>query len=143
MKNYLILVLTCFIAFTNCSDNDTPAPVKIVEIYWSLTNVSGGIAGTDEDFPLNTIKWRFDEVNNILNVENDNTDDTKPDGLDSGDYDYSVLTENNQTFLVIDSNEIGRFTVTQTQLIIDENDTSVGTGADGYVYTFSKVTIVE
>ncbi|SFZ95093.1 hypothetical protein SAMN05428642_10717 [Flaviramulus basaltis] len=145
MKYYTLILLISFITFTNCSinnnDNDT-TPIVIIT-YWSLDNVSGGVAGIDEDFSENTVKWIFNETTSTLNVENNNDNDTKPDGLDSGNYNYSVLQKGSNLFLIVGSNEIGRFTVSQNQLVINENETSNGTLADGYIYTFKKIVVTE
>lgn len=145
MKYYTLVLLISFVTFTNCSvnnDNNNTPPIIIIT-YWNLVNVSGGVAGISEDFPLNTIKWVFNEANATLNIENNNDDDTKPDGLDSGNYTYSVLNKGNDMFLTIGPNEIGRFTVTQNELIINENETSNGSLVDGYIYTFEKTVITE
>lgn len=111
--------------------------------YWHLTNVSAGVAGVDNDFNLNDIVWSFDNTTNKLTINNTNTDDTIEDGFDSGVYNFSVTTVGSDEFLVIDSNEFGNVVATQTQLTIDQNITTIGTGADGFIYTFTRVTIVE
>jgi hypothetical protein len=101
------------------------------------------VAGVDNDFDVNDIVWHFNNTTNKLTVNNTNTDDTIEDGFDSGVYDFSVTTVGSDEFLIIDSNEFGNVEATQTQLIIDQNITTSGTGADGFVYTFTRETIVE
>jgi hypothetical protein len=112
-------------------------------VYWNLVNVSGGVSGVDIDYNVGDIVWLFDEVNTKLTVTNTNTDDTLEDGLDSGTYPYSVINNSHDLFLSIDGTEFGSFTVSGNQLVIDQNITTSGTGADGYVYTFQKTTVIE
>jgi len=144
MKPYLFILVISFLSLTNCSigNNDNTQP-QVVEVYWNLINVTGGVAGVNEDYALGTIIWRFNEASGVLSVENNNTDDTKQDGLDSGNYSYSILDDNGNMFLVVDSNEIGRLTITANEFVLNENETSQGSGADGFIYTFRKTTVTE
>lgn len=144
MKPYLFILVISFLSLTNCSigNNDNTQP-QVVEVYWNLINVTGGVAGVNEDYALGTIIWRFNEASGVLSVENNNTDDTKQDGLDSGDYTYSILDDNGDLFLVVDSDEMGHLTITANEFILNENETSQGSGADGFIYTFRKTTVTE
>jgi len=143
MKRYL-LILFFSLALTNCSinSNDTNQP-QVITVYWNLVNVSGGVSGVDIDYDTGDIVWLFDEVNTMLTVTNTNTDDALEDGLESGTYPYSVIDNGSDLFLSINETEFGSFTVSGNQLIIDQNITTGGTGADGYVYTFQKTTVIE
>jgi hypothetical protein len=144
MRPNILIAFLSFITLTNCSiGNNEDLPDQIITIYWHLTNVSGGVAGVDNDFDVNDIVWHFNNTTNKLTVNNTNTDDTIEDGFDSGVYDFSVTTVGSDEFLIIDSNELGNVEATQTQLIIDQNITTSGTGDDGFVYTFTRETIVE
>lgn len=146
MKHYIIIAFCCLITLTNCSVNSNDDSTQQVFItYWHLRNVSGGIAGVDIDFELNDIVWNFDEINGELMVNNTNTNDAIEDGLNSGTYTFSVEQNETNRFLIIDSNEFGGFTISQTQLqlIIDQNITSTGSGADGFVYTFQRITVAQ
>jgi hypothetical protein len=145
MKNYFLISLVSFFILTNCSisDDSNNTPPKVIKIYWNLVNVSGGIVGVDDDFQTGTIIWTFNDETETLNVVNDNTDDTKQDGLATGDYTYSVVNIEENSFLIVDSNELGSLTLNTSQLIINENETSEGSAADGFIYTFSKTTITQ
>jgi len=55
----------------------------------------------------------------------------------------SILNDGNNTFLIIDGNEYGSITVLTNNLIIDQNLTSTGTGADGFIYSFQLVETIE
>lgn len=143
MRHTLLILFTCFFIFTNCSiknDNTTP---DVVRVYYNLINVSGGIEGVDDYFELGTITWTFNDETGILTVVNENIDNTKQDGLDSGDYNYSVLNSGGNSFLIVDSNELGSLEYITNNLIINGNETSEGSGADGFIYTFSLTTVIE
>ena len=143
MRNTLLILLTGFFIFTNCSIKDDNTTPEVVRVYYNLINVSGGIEGVDDYFESGTIIWSFNDETGILTVVNENIDDTKQDGLDSGDYNYSVLNSGDNSFLIIESNELGLLEYITNNLIINENKTSEGSGADGFIYTFSITTISE
>tara|TARA_R110002050_G_scaffold5292_1_gene23914 strand:- start:17832 stop:18272 length:441 start_codon:yes stop_codon:yes gene_type:complete len=145
MKHYILIAFCSLITFTNCSiDNNTnDIPKVITKTYWHLKNVSGGIAGVDNNFNLDDIIWQFNDLTGDLTVTNTNTDDTIEDALESGDYSFSVTTDNTDNYLIIDDNEYGSYIISETELIIDQNVTSSGSGADGFIYTFQRVLVVE
>ena len=137
MKKSIILVLSCFFIFSNCSLNDSEsAPEQEIEYYWHLIQVTGGVAGVDERFDLNTIVWNFDDDTNILTVENNNTDDSIEDGFNAGTYSFSILDIDGTLYLIVDDEEIGSFNVNQSTFTLDTNKMSTGTGADGFIYLF-------
>jgi len=84
----------------------------------------------------------FNELQGSLTVLNNNTNDVE-DGLDSGTYNYSLLDDGNNTFLIIDDNEFGGLIILNNNLTIDQNLTSTGTGADGFIYSFQLVQTIE
>lgn len=141
---FKLIVLIVFASFIfGCSlNNDTTEPIKTKTLY-HLLNVQEGVAGVDDDYNLNEIIWFFDAENGILEVDNNNTDDTKADGLATGDYVFSTIEENNKQYLLIDNTEMGRIYVSNNNLIIDENDLSDGSGADGFVYSFGIQIVAE
>ena len=144
MKHSILITFLSFITLSSCSldNNNNDVKQQVYKTYWHLINVSGGFSGVDNDFELNKIIWSFNEEENELTVTNTNTEDLE-DGLDSGTYTYSVDEDDNKDlFLTINSNEFGNFTVSETQLIIDQNITTNGTGSDGFIYTFKRVVIV-
>lgn len=146
MKYYLILACISFFTLTNCSigEVDTSEP-QVIRVLWHLKNVSGGIAGVDNDFNNGVIIWEFKSETSSVTVTNTNSDTAIEDGLDSGTYTYSIEEVNNQEYLTIGSNELGSISVTSNgnQLIIDQNETSTGPAADGYIYTFDKSIIFD
>ena len=143
MKHSILITFLSFITLSSCSLNNNDVKQQVYKSYWHLINVSGGFSGVDNDFELNKIIWSFNEEENELTVTNTNTEDLE-DGLDTGTYTYSVDEDDNKDlFLTINSNEFGNFTVSESQLIIDQNITTNGTGADGFIYTFKRVVILE
>lgn len=136
MKNCALIVLSCFFILSSCSTNDDPIESQKIRYLWHLVNVTGGVAGIDEQFPVGTIIWSFDDATKTLTIDNKNTDDSIEDALESGSYDYSVLDVDGKTYLSIEGNELGSFEISQSNLIINQNIMSTGTGADGFIYTF-------
>lgn len=134
-----ILIAAIWLFTLSCSiNNNTDAPTNY-KVEWHLTHVGGGIASVDETFEMGTIIWTFNEPTGILTVENTNEDDSKEDGLASGSYSYSIASVGNASFLTIDSNEFGEIAFTsENKLSIDQNSTSEGSGADGFIYTFTR-----
>ena len=137
-----LIAIILIIIISSCSINNEDDTSKFVRSEWHLKNVSGGLAGVNNDFDINQIIWMFDEFQSSITVLNNNTNPLE-DGLDSGSYVYSILNDGNNTFLIIDGNEYGSITVLTNNLIIDQNLTSTGTGADGFIYSFQLVETIE
>ncbi|WP_298239355.1 hypothetical protein [uncultured Algibacter sp.] len=146
MKHKFILAISLLFILNSCSiNNDTSStPEQTFRSFWHLVSVEGGIAGIDDQFELNTVIWSFDEDNDDITVENNNTDDTKQDGLDSGVYPFEIVPVDSKQILVIDGLDFGEiYFTTQNTLIIDENETTTGPGADGFLYTFQRVVVAQ
>lgn len=143
MKFKFLASVIFIVVLTSCSISSDNNNTQVVRTEWHLKNVSGGIEGVNDDFNYNIVVWTFDETLNTLTVSNNNTDTSKEDGLDSGTYTYSLIEEGSNTFLVVDDHEIGSLTLSTNELIIDENSTSNGNGADGFIYTFQLVQVTE
>ncbi|WOD43820.1 hypothetical protein [Hwangdonia lutea] len=139
MKKSIIIVLSCFFMFSSCSTSENPIDPQKVKYLWHLVNVSGGVAGVNETFSLDTIVWAFNDADKTLVVENNNDDDTIEDALDSGIYDFDVIEgASGKTFLTINETEFGNFEISQSALTINQNITTTGTGSDGFIYTFQR-----
>ncbi|WP_303319083.1 hypothetical protein Q4Q34_00155 [Flavivirga abyssicola] len=141
MKKYFATIIFSLLLLTACSvknDINIPEPQTVIA-HWNLVRTTGGLAGVDDSFPLETVVWTFNEVDFEIEIENNNTDDTKQDALDSGTYAYSVTEANGDTFLSIDGVEFGSFTISSAAVLtIDQNNLSDGSGADGFIYTFER-----
>lgn len=145
MKKTFLILTTLFLIVTSCniSNNDNDDPIEVTLYHWNLINVSGGVAGVDNDFVVGDIVWDFDPLENLLYVENSNTDDTIEDSLDSGVYEFSLFEENLKLYTLLEFNEFGEIYESETDntiLIINQNSLSTGTASDGFVYTFKITT---
>lgn len=128
----LILLLICLALLTACKNDDTISTNDT----WNLVNISGGFAGIDKNFNAGEIIWTFNEQNSTLIIEK-NTQELFI-GIDEGTYSYAIEDINGTTYLNLDNLERGSFTISQNQLIIDENKSSTGSGADRYVFKLEK-----
>ena len=131
MKKTTLIIILLLITIS-CNSEDT---LK-VDNSWNLINVSGGIAGIDENFNKGEVKWTFNEGNSTLKVVKNTSDPYS--GIADGTYTYSILTNNDHFYLIIDSQEKGSIITTGSFMEIDENRQSTGTGADGFIYQFEK-----
>ncbi len=133
------------LSVTSCSlKNDTDQDQQTYKSLWHLINVSGGVSGVNDSFSLGTIVWSFNETTLKLTIENDNTDDTKQDGWDSGTYDYLLDQTDSRDFLTISGTEVGELIFTsENNMIINENEKSTGTAADGLIYTLQRTLVAE
>lgn len=146
MKRNFLIVFSFLFILTSCSldnENNNDEEQQVILSFWHLRDTSGGFAGVSDQFELDTVVWFFDETNGTITIENNNTDDTKQDAFDSGTYTYSIITDDTDQFIIIDGNELGEITVDLTDFIIDENNTSNGLVADGFVYSFQRVNEVQ
>ena len=138
MKFKFLIVVFCVSIWSCTVDNNNGSQTNY-KVEWHLTAVSGGLSGVNETFNMGSVIWTFNEFTGVLTVVNNNEDTTKEDSYDSGSYPYSIENLNSKLFLSVDDIEIGEVTFpSQTQFIIDQNSTSQGSGADGYVYKFTK-----
>jgi hypothetical protein len=90
MKKILLLATVALLSLSSCNNDDdkTTSPTPLEHI-WSLVSVSGGFTGSTATFEDTEILWRFN-ANGTVNINNKNTDTSKEDYFDSGDYDYVV-----------------------------------------------------
>ena len=138
MKIKILIAVFC-LTMMHCSLNDSEVPPIVQVIEWHLINVNGGVSGINETFEPETIIWIFNDATGVLTVENTNEDDSKEDGLASGSYSYSIANVSNNSFITINSNELGEIAFTsENKITIDQNSTSEGSGADGFIYTFTR-----
>ncbi|MEP1487233.1 MAG: hypothetical protein ABJK28_02265 [Algibacter sp.] len=142
MKTKFLFIIACLIIFTSCSLNDSDnesIPAQIVTQEWHLTESSGGFAGVDNQFDLETIIWIFDAENGNIAITNNNTDDTKEDAFPTGTYQYEISDVGGDSYIIIGGNEFGQITFTASDKItIDQNQTSTGSAADLYIYVLDR-----
>tara|TARA_R110002033_G_scaffold40_3_gene651 strand:- start:2456 stop:2875 length:420 start_codon:yes stop_codon:yes gene_type:complete len=134
MKAYgLMLFLGLILVFTGCSTDNAHEKNDKLGGTWSLINVSGGFAGIDEDFEKEAIVWKFDTKDGTLIVANNDGSNAINNGLPTGTYTYSVLQEKDLFYLEVNDKEIGEIAIDKSQLVLDQNSTTMGNGADGFV----------
>ncbi|PXX27659.1 hypothetical protein [Arenibacter sp. ARW7G5Y1] len=139
MKVYgLIRFLVLIFVLHGCSTESTPEKKDKVSGTWNLMSVSGGFAGIDEDFEKGKIIWEFDTKDGTLLVTNNDESGALYNGLPTGTYAYSILQGKDQDYLQLNDKEVGGIDVAKSQLVLDQNNTSSGSGADGFVLVLVK-----
>ncbi len=139
MKTTIRLFLFSFVIvlFTNCSnDDDTIAPA--ISGIWNVSNVSGGLAGINDDYDPGVIVWNFNNRNQTLVVTNNNTENVIYDGYPSGTYTYSVTVLDGKSYLTVGNNEFGRITFETNTATLNQNELSGGAGADGFMISLVR-----
>ena len=143
MKKFSFLLFFSLLLFFSCSldNNSTSNTPTQYKLSWHLIETTGGIGGVDDLFEPGTVVWSFNENTGTLTVDNQNTEYTKEDFLDSGTYTYSIdpNPDNTDYFITIDDVEYGKIIIGSNKFTIDENQKSTGTSTDGFIYTFQKV----
>lgn len=142
MKLYIFLIFISFFLQSCNSDENSKSSTtpNLIEGSWSFVNVSGGFAGTNQNFTAGSIRWDFDESNNTLTIVNDNQiTDAIYDGLPTGTYTYSSIlstTSCGDGFnpLAITNAFESCYTIVDNTLTIDNNQI-----ADGFVLKFERI----
>ncbi|MCM4162119.1 MULTISPECIES: hypothetical protein [unclassified Arenibacter] len=134
MKVYAIIPLLGLIfALNGCSTDGTAENSDKLNGTWSLINVSGGFAGVDEDFEKGRIIWKFDAGEGTLAVSNNYGSNDNYYGLPIGTYTYSLLEVEGQYYLQLNDKEVGEVVVARSKFLLDQNSTTSGSGADGFL----------
>jgi len=128
---YAFLISIFIYSCTNSDDNNATIEK------WNLVNVSGGFAGIDVDIEKGKIIWTLNEHDSILDIEN-NYEGNFVISLSTGRYSYFIEEINNTSYITIDNDEYGGIDISVNHLVIDENKSSTGTGADRFVFQFEK-----
>ena len=131
-----LLVILSFTFITSCSNDNDSNQTKTLNGIWNVKNISGGFAGIDDEYDTGIIRWIFD--NQILTIENNESQGNIYTGFESGTYNYSTSEINGNNYITINNAEYGSFTLSANNLTINQNDTSSGAGADGFVLQFNR-----
>lgn len=134
----LVLLVVGFCGVIASCNNDDSIQATTINGTWNLKNISGGLAGINDDYNQGIIKWIFDSQALTLTVENNNSQNTIYDGFESGIYSYSILESGGNSYLIVEDTEFGGYTLTENNLMIDQNKTSTGSGADGFVIALER-----
>jgi hypothetical protein len=134
MKVYGIIFSFVIMFFImGCSTDNTHENSDVPSGTWNLINVSGGLAGIDNDFEKGKIVWNFNVKDSTLVVANNDGSNSIYNGLATGTYTYSIHEGKDEFYLLINDKEVGGITLAKSQLVIDQNSTTNGSGADGFV----------
>ncbi len=111
--------------FSACSNsNDANDTSNDLSGNWELRTVSGSFAGGITNFDAGVIQWNFDTLNHKVTVVNNNTDESLPDILESGSYDYEFATESGlqcDSVIIINGMQMGCLTIDTNILTIDQS----------------------
>ena len=139
MKVNLFLATMCAFAIScNNTDDNNPTPQN-VEGTWRLASVRGGIAGINDEFSDGSIVWTFETGGNI-SVLNSNTDESKQDLIETGDYVYTfqpnpVTPETCAENIYIDGVSYGCYTIDGNTLTMNQVE------SDGYEVILKRLPI--
>lgn len=140
MKKILFLGLSAISVFVAaCSDDDNTAVTTVAALggTWKLANVSGSIAGIDQDFAPGAVTWNFNIENNTVSVQNNNPDDSLTDFFPTGNYMYAYIQNNVSPqscayALAISDINFGCAASNGTTLTLNQVE------SDGYILTFTR-----
>lgn len=106
---------------------------------WFLVQSSGGFAGTNSEIPHGDVKWTFNNQDSTVTVENNfNGKAMTYTIMKSGEYEYSTVSKNEQSYLFVNGKELGEFHLKNDRLIVNENKMSNASGADRFIVQFER-----
>ena len=121
-----VLVITLFLGCYNSEDFDTANTSSInqensIKGNWNLTKLQGGFEGSDNSFGYGEITWIFNDNDFTITVNNTIESENITSGLSSGVYNYSVINDSGNYFLIIENVNYGKFSISSEDLILDQN----------------------
>lgn len=144
MKFNTIFLIIIALILSSCTIEDEPIVNNnnTSVATWHLIKSENPIMGTLSSFDLDTITWIFFDTQGAIRVENNNTDDTKYDLLDSGTYNYFEAAAGNENFIDINQVEYSININENTFTLHDKGGVSLSSGdalEGGIIYTFQRV----
>tara|TARA_B110000902_G_C13712324_1_gene361775 strand:- start:55 stop:471 length:417 start_codon:yes stop_codon:yes gene_type:complete len=134
-KLTLIMILG-IVFFTNCNSDDDSNQAETLNGIWNVKNISGGFAGIDDEYDAGIITWTFN--NQVITIVNNESQGNIYSGFESGTYNYSINEVNGNNYITINNAEYGGYALSINNLTIDQNQTSSGSGADGFMLQFER-----
>ncbi|MFD2788341.1 hypothetical protein KCTC52924_01157 [Arenibacter antarcticus] len=134
----ILLLIILVGSLKGCSREKEESTFEFMEGKWELLHISGGFAGIDEDFEPGSIVWNFHTDSGTLIIENMSNSDALYKGLPTGDYSYSVIIAKKNLFLEVNSQEFGGLTLTNNQMVLNQNIITNGSGADGFILRLKR-----
>lgn len=133
---HFLFILALSLSITSC-DKDRPVKSDL-EGDWSLTKITGGIAGLDCSFDKDVIIWSFS--NNDLRVLPPSSIPTDcDDNLFTATYEWKVIKRNGNSYLKLDGDHWGQMTfVNDNTIDINGSEIPSGTVNDAISYRIEK-----
>lgn len=140
--NKVLITILAFLALAvnrSCESDeiDNNIPANTLNDLWNLTSIQGGFADVNYQFEEGEITWEFNEQDNTLNVVNNNASDEGYDGLETGEYSFSIIQFDDILLLEINNDSYGSYYVENNELIIDQNGATSG-NSDGFILDFVR-----
>jgi len=117
--------------------NDLTDNLKILSDSWTLTSIQGGATNINYNFEQGDIVWNFNGEANILSVVNNYNGDVAYNGLQTGDYSFSIIQFDAILLIEIDNESFGTYYIEDNTLIINLNGSTSG-NSDGFILDFVK-----
>jgi hypothetical protein len=136
IRKLCLLIILSLVFFTNCNSDDASNQAETLNGIWNVKNISGGFAGIDDDYEAGLVTWTFN--NQVITIENNESQGNIYSGFESGTYNYSINEVNGNNYITINNAEYGGYTLSINNLTIDQNQTSSGSGADGFMLQFER-----
>jgi len=143
-ENKILVILIVMSLFLGCSNTEDSQKSSVINQEnpirgeWNMVKLQGGFSGVDNVFVPGDIIWFFND-NSTLTIENNIESNNVISGLSSGVYNYSIVTNGDNSFLVIDNVNLGQCTFSQEGLILDQNvSIENGTVNDAMVIYFER-----
>jgi hypothetical protein len=130
------LIILSLVFFTNCNSDDGSNQSETLNGIWNVKNISGGFAGIDDDYDAGIVTWTFN--NQVITIKNNESQGNIYSGFESGTYTYSINEVNGNNYITINNAEYGGCTLSINNLTIDQNQSSSGSGADGFMLQFER-----
>ncbi len=146
MRYLTYLILTAFvICSTSCDTDESQDDLQVnsgLVGTWNAVKTSGGIAGFSCDYQEGELVFTFDSEDNLTIINNILNTSAICGGQEIGisveDHKYGVLDSNDKKYLLVDDNELGEIVVSSNEFTLNQNNSSNGTGADGFFLSFAK-----
>jgi hypothetical protein len=136
IRKLCLLIILSLVFFTNCNSNDDSNLAETLNGIWNVKNISGGFAGINDDYDAGIVTWTF--INQVITIKNNESQGNIYSGFKSGTYNYSINEVNGNNYIVINNAEYGGCTLSINNLTIDQNQSSSGSGADGFMLQFER-----
>ena len=124
---FIMVLLTTF--FVGCEKQGLENPVNLKGT-WNLSNMSGGLAGINQDFNEGEVVWTFS--GSQVSIKN-NIDESAGYGMpETTTLNYSIQNYQGSYILLLNNQNFGVINLSGTSLSLDDRN------ADGFKFIFTK-----